>query len=361
MIRNRNVVATTTATLEGYETRAYLGVVSAHVVAGTGLFSDVFASFSDIFGGRSRSYQKQLAAINDEVIELLKSKAAALGANCVLGLRLDHDEIAGGGKSMFMVTATGTAAVTERLSQTEVNLSRTSAVLSADELDVLSRRDLLVQSAQKGKLHLDDSTWEFLIANQVAEVAPTIVAAVERSHREPYSFGADFTGRAEAYFMSLRDDEIKLLLYPIVREGTNEMHTFALGILSKLNLLDLNAAEDMLASEDFEVRKRSLPLLRLHKGSYSPNDADHFDRLRENVEASFGERGKVIEVDQLFSSKTKQKWECECGAVNPLEDQFCLKCQRDIYGFKQKETRPDSVVRLLAWKSAAIRRTLDSP
>ncbi|WP_420454145.1 YbjQ family protein [Rubrivirga sp.] len=360
MIRNRNVVATTTATLEGYETKAYLGVVSAHVVAGTGLFSDVFALFSDIFGGRSRSYQKQLAAINDEAIELLKSKAVALGANCVLGLRLDHDEIAGGGKSMFMVTATGTAAVTERSSDPQASVSQTTAALSADELDVLSRRDVIVQSVQKGKFRLDESTWEFIISNQVSEVAPTVLTAVERSHREPYAFGGDFQERATAYFMSLPDAEVKQLLHPVVRDGTDEMRKFAVSILSELNLLDLDAAEEMLVSDDFEVRKHSLPLLRLHKSLYSPDDAERFDRIREQVETSFDDRGKIVEVDQVFSSKTKQKWECECGAVNAMEDQFCPKCQHDISGFKQKEIRPDSVVRLLAWKSAAIRRTFDS-
>ena len=359
MIRNRSVIATTTAMLEGHETKAYLGVVSAHVVAGTGLFSDVFASFSDIFGGRSRSYQKQLAAINDEVTELLKSKAAALGANSVLGLRLDHDEIAGGGKSMFMVTATGTAALTERSGRFKDGVTRASAALTADDLDILSQRDLLIESAQKGKLRLDDSAWEFLINHQVHEVAETILATVERAYEQPYAVQGDVKGRGKAYFLSLPDANVKRLLYPVVREGSDHMRRFAFGVLSQLNMLDLDVAEEMLISEDFETRKHSLPLLKIHKESYSLEDASRFDTLREQIETSFGERGKVIEVDQMFSSKTKQKWECECGTVSAIEDQFCRICQHDIYGFTMLETRPDSVIRLLTRKSAAIKRELD--
>jgi uncharacterized protein YbjQ (UPF0145 family) len=61
----RNVLISTTPDLDGHEITQYLEVVSAHVVAGTGLFSDVAASFSDVFGGRSGSYQKQLRQINE--------------------------------------------------------------------------------------------------------------------------------------------------------------------------------------------------------------------------------------------------------------------------------------------------------
>ena len=88
--------------------------VSAHIVAGTNLFSDFFASFSDVFGGRSQTYQKQLSSLYNEAIERIKYAAFELGANCVVGLSIDMDEISGKGKSMFMLTAVGTAVVLER-------------------------------------------------------------------------------------------------------------------------------------------------------------------------------------------------------------------------------------------------------
>ena len=81
---------------------SYLGPISAHIVAGTGFFSDFTAGFSDIFGGRSQSYQKQLSAINEEAVELLKKKAILLGGTAIVGLHIDHDEISGKAKQMFM-------------------------------------------------------------------------------------------------------------------------------------------------------------------------------------------------------------------------------------------------------------------
>jgi len=103
-------MVTTTQTLDGWEIETYIGPVFSHIVAGTGLFSDFAASLSDIFGGRSKTYQKQLSSINIEAIELLKNKTSLLGGNLILGFRIDHDEISGKAKQMFMVTASGTAA-----------------------------------------------------------------------------------------------------------------------------------------------------------------------------------------------------------------------------------------------------------
>ena len=63
MRNTTEVLVTTTPFIEGRKVKKYLKPVSAHVVAGTNLFSDFFASFSDVFGGRSKTYQRQLSSI----------------------------------------------------------------------------------------------------------------------------------------------------------------------------------------------------------------------------------------------------------------------------------------------------------
>ena len=68
-----NFIISTTPTLEGYKIKNYFGTLTSHVVAGTGLFSDFAASMSDIFGGRSESYQKQLISLKEEVFKSLKT------------------------------------------------------------------------------------------------------------------------------------------------------------------------------------------------------------------------------------------------------------------------------------------------
>src|SRR5689334_15553241 len=109
MMKTKRLLITTTSSIDGAKVNSYKGIVSARVVTGTDLFTDFFASVSDVFGGRSGAYQKQLKSIYDEVIDLLSDDATKMGANVILGLKIDHDEISGKGKQMFMVTATGTA------------------------------------------------------------------------------------------------------------------------------------------------------------------------------------------------------------------------------------------------------------
>lgn len=62
----KNILVITTSEPSNNRIQKHLRPVTAHVVAGTNIFSDVFAGFSDIFGGRSSSYQKQLSSIYNE-------------------------------------------------------------------------------------------------------------------------------------------------------------------------------------------------------------------------------------------------------------------------------------------------------
>lgn len=108
------MIVTTTNNIEGYTVKRYLGVVNANVVIGTNLFSDIAASLTDVFGGRSGSYKSKLNTIYDEVMKELTEKAKSYHADAIVGLHVDFDEVSGGGKSMFMVSASGTAVTLEK-------------------------------------------------------------------------------------------------------------------------------------------------------------------------------------------------------------------------------------------------------
>lgn len=107
------MIVTTTSNLDEIKIKEYLHPVSAHVVVGMNLFKDFMTGITDAFGGKSSTYEKTLESINDEVIYKLQNKAIQLGANCILGLKIDNSEISAQGKSMLMVTAVGTAAVAD--------------------------------------------------------------------------------------------------------------------------------------------------------------------------------------------------------------------------------------------------------
>ena len=102
--------STTTNTLEGHPVREYLGIVTGEVIVGANLFRDLFASITDIVGGRSGKYEDVLARARKEAIGEMEAEAARLGGNAVIGVDLDY-EVLGQNGAMLMVSASGTAVV----------------------------------------------------------------------------------------------------------------------------------------------------------------------------------------------------------------------------------------------------------
>lgn len=101
-------IVTTTHNIDGRPVRTYLGVVTGEVIVGANLFRDLFASIRDIVGGRSGAYEEVLARAREQALGEMRQRAAALGANAVIGVDLDYQVIGSKG-SMLMVSATGTA------------------------------------------------------------------------------------------------------------------------------------------------------------------------------------------------------------------------------------------------------------
>src|SRR3546814_8240218 len=70
----------------------------------------LFASITDIVGGRSGKYEDVLARARKEALGEMEAEAAKLGGNAVVGVDIDY-EVLGQNGSMLMVSASGTAVV----------------------------------------------------------------------------------------------------------------------------------------------------------------------------------------------------------------------------------------------------------
>jgi len=102
------MILTTTHTLENKNITEYLGLVSGEAIIGANLFKDLFASITDIVGGRSGSYESVLKEAKENALKEIEENAQRLGANAVVGIDLDYETIWNRG-SMLMVSASGTA------------------------------------------------------------------------------------------------------------------------------------------------------------------------------------------------------------------------------------------------------------
>ncbi|HEX9693097.1 MAG TPA: heavy metal-binding domain-containing protein [Gemmatimonadales bacterium] len=104
------MLLSTTPRIEGAETVEYFGIVTGEAILGANLFKDLFASITDIVGGRSAAYEKELQSARDIAMDEMAMKAEELGANAVIAVDLDYETIqVGRGGSMLMVSAAGTA------------------------------------------------------------------------------------------------------------------------------------------------------------------------------------------------------------------------------------------------------------
>ena len=106
------MLVTTTPSVEGRRITRYCGVVCGEAILGANIFKDMFAGLRDIVGGRSGTYEKELQRAREIALEELEERAAALGANAVVGVDLDY-EVMGRENGMLMVSASGTAVVIE--------------------------------------------------------------------------------------------------------------------------------------------------------------------------------------------------------------------------------------------------------
>ena len=102
------MIITTTPSVEGKKNVEYKGIVFGEVISGVNMVKDMMAGLTNIFGGRSNTYETELINARQNALREMEERAAQLGANAVVGVDIDY-EVLGADNGMLMVTASGTA------------------------------------------------------------------------------------------------------------------------------------------------------------------------------------------------------------------------------------------------------------
>jgi uncharacterized protein YbjQ (UPF0145 family) len=108
----RNV--TTAFELPGYRVTQNLGMVRGITVRSRSVFGSLGASLQTVVGGNITMWTEMCEQARREAFEIMLEHAAALGANAVIGMRYDANEISQG---VAEVLAYGTAVVVEPLAE----------------------------------------------------------------------------------------------------------------------------------------------------------------------------------------------------------------------------------------------------
>lgn len=102
------MIVTTTNGIEGKKIVEYKGIVFGEVISGVNMVKDIMAGLTNIFGGRSNTYETELIDARQNAIREMQERAAQMDANAVVGVDIDY-EVLGADNGMLMVTASGTA------------------------------------------------------------------------------------------------------------------------------------------------------------------------------------------------------------------------------------------------------------
>lgn len=104
------LLITTSTHLEGYKITKQLGLVRGITVRSRGLGGNLVGGIMALFGGKNTIYTDLCENTREEALQLLIQHAKDMGANAIINMRYDANEVMQG---ITEVLAYGTAVVVE--------------------------------------------------------------------------------------------------------------------------------------------------------------------------------------------------------------------------------------------------------
>jgi len=105
-----HALVTTSISLEGYKVTKQLGLVRGVTVRSRSALGNIAGGFQSLFGGRLSIYVELCENTREEAYQLMIQHAQVMGANAIISMRYDANEIMQG---VTEVLAYGTAVVVE--------------------------------------------------------------------------------------------------------------------------------------------------------------------------------------------------------------------------------------------------------
>lgn len=103
---------TTGYNFEGYRIKKYYGIVSGHIVMGTGFLSELSSSLSDLLGDSDSLFAHKMDRAKGEAIKTLIEKSVTKGGNALIGIDFDYAIFQ---NNMIGISANGTSVLIEAI------------------------------------------------------------------------------------------------------------------------------------------------------------------------------------------------------------------------------------------------------
>jgi uncharacterized protein YbjQ (UPF0145 family) len=326
-MKNEFIISTTN-NIEGCPIKKYIDTICSNIVIGTNIFSDFAASLTDFFGGRSDSYKRKLEIIYNEASKELKQKALNIGANAIIGFKVDFDEISGKDKSMFMVSVLGTACIIEYKNDcSETAISNN--IIAQDELDKEIKRRYIISQINHGA-DLKEQWFEFLLENPQIDIINNLLDRYVAYYKgyDTYKENIHFI---EKHLSLLPKDEVIDKVYSKYEANKKEIKALITNcnLFSPTNLLSLCRVDCHLA----------IDLLLTNTDYYRKEDILAMSEIY-NILASLPNTGKIEVVKGGLLGKEQEKFICQNGHKSSPNSEFCenFNCGVNIKGLTKDET-----------------------
>ena len=258
----------------------------------------------------------------NEASKELKQKAINLGANAIVGFKVDFDEISSRDKSMFMVSVSGTACIIEKNDEDIKAVDCHSQISSIDLQKEIQRRYIVSQIKKSSPICKE---WvEFLLENPQIEIVEDLI---KRYISLDVNYNSNEVTNIKQILSVIPANHIipfvyKYFKYKKIRD-----------LIEKYNLFDSNSIYEIIKQE----LHIGIHLLSATKEYYNTNDLQGMKRILEYLN-NLPNTGNIENVKGgIFSKCDEKKFVCENGHKNSIDFIFCEKCGINIKGLNEEE------------------------
>lgn len=324
----KDILISTTNTLENIVIEQYIETISTNVVIGANFFSDFKASFTDLFGGFSDSYQNKLEELYNVAIKNLQYKAGYIGANAIVGLKVDFDEISGKDKSMFMVSAVGTAVKISNCKGSNVSNQPITNISSTDLTNEVTKCNIL-QLLKNNEPPLPEH-WQYLYNNSNDEITALLLdmyLLIQDKNVTDLSHNLTLlNNNTGQYFRRVDPNTAINILYTKITTH----HSLIIKILKDNQLFSPKEVVKLIKEGDF---KTAILCLVIDKEFYSTEDLLQMTEIVELFD-NLPNTGEIKLVKGSLLSKEKEKFVCSSGHSSDIATEYCTeyRCGLNIKG-----------------------------
>src|SRR5690606_7794893 len=126
----------------------------------------------------------KLQEMYDNILDRQREKAMVIGANSILGLKVDFGEISGKGNQMFMLSAVGTQVFAERENKTLEDDNHSNRPLKGELIETKVRANKIINdfyNRAETLYRLSHVSIDFNLKTRLINFSPLVLAVIASS------------------------------------------------------------------------------------------------------------------------------------------------------------------------------------